>query len=113
MNHNPFRFRDLTGPQLGTAIQAKHIQGLDAFRALAVLFAPPDRLAEFCGLWTLAVRLSAIVGPITYGLVTVASSGNHRLAIFSTGLFFVLGLVLLRRVDVTRGAAAAMRAAQK
>jgi UMF1 family MFS transporter len=84
-----------------------------AGRALAVLFAPPDRLAEFCGLWTLAVRLSAIVGPITYGLVTVASSGNHRLAIFSTGLFFVLGLVLLRRVDVTRGAAAAMRAAQK
>jgi MFS transporter, UMF1 family len=74
-----------------------------AGRAMAALLAPADRLAEFFGLWTLAVRLSAIVGPITYGLVTVATSGNHRLAILSTGLFFVLGLVVLRRVDMQRG----------
>lgn len=38
MNHTDFRFRHLTGSHLGAAIQAKHIQGLDAFRALAVLF---------------------------------------------------------------------------
>ncbi len=78
-----------------------------AGRALAGLFAPADRLAEFYGLWTFAVRLSAIVGPITYGLVTVLSGGNHRLAILSTGLFFLAGLVILRRVDVARGSAAA------
>ena len=35
------------------------------------------------------------------------TDGNHRLAIFGTGLFFVLGLVLLRGVDVARGIAAA------
>jgi UMF1 family MFS transporter len=35
------------------------------------------------------------------------SAGNHRLAIFGTGLFFVLGLVLLRRVNVQRGITAA------
>jgi hypothetical protein len=29
-------------------------------------------------------------------------------AILSTGLFFVVGLVVLRRVDVERGAAAAL-----
>jgi UMF1 family MFS transporter len=74
-----------------------------AGRALAGLFAPADRLAEFFGLWTFAVRLSAIVGPITYGLVTWASGGNHRLAILSTGVFFVAGLWVLRRVDVARG----------
>ena len=78
-----------------------------AGRALAGLFAPADRLAEFFGLWTFAVRLSAIVGPITYGLVTVATAGNHRIAILSTGLFFVVGLIVLRRVDVARGMAAA------
>ncbi|MDP1648252.1 MAG: MFS transporter [Rubrivivax sp.] len=78
-----------------------------AGRAMAGLFAPADRLAEFYGLWTFAVRLSAIVGPITYGLVTVLSGGNHRLAILSTGLFFLAGLVVLRRVDVARGSAAA------
>lgn len=79
-----------------------------AGRALAGLFAPADRLAEFYGLWTFAVRLSAIVGPVTYGLVTVATAGNHRIAILSTGLFFVAGIALLRRVDVARGSAAAL-----
>ena len=37
-----------------------------AGRALAGLFAPPTRLAEFFGLWTFATRLSAILGPLTY-----------------------------------------------
>ena len=84
-----------------------------AGRALAGLFAPPDRLAEFYGLWTFAVRLSAIVGPITYGLVTWVTNGNHRIAILSTGVFFVVGLVVLRRVDVARGMAASGAAAGK
>jgi UMF1 family MFS transporter len=78
-----------------------------AGRALAGLFAPADRLAEFFGLWTFAVRLSAIVGPVTYGLVTLVTAGNHRMAILSTGLFFALGWWLLRNVDVARGTAAA------
>src|SRR5574337_226549 len=78
-----------------------------AGRALAGAFAPELRLAEFFGLWTFAVRLAAIIGPMTYGLVTLATAGNHRLAILSTGLFFVVGLLLLGKVDVARGVAAA------
>ena len=81
-----------------------------AGRALAALFAPPAQTAEFFGLWTFAVRLSAILGPITYGLVTWVTSGNHRIAILSTGGFFLVGLVLLRRIDVARGAKAAQAA---
>ncbi|HET9821980.1 MAG TPA: MFS transporter [Burkholderiaceae bacterium] len=80
-----------------------------AGRAMAGLLAPPERLAEFFGLWTFAVRLAAIVGPLTYGLVTWATAGNHRLAIVSTALFFVLGLALLRRIDVERGAREALQ----
>jgi UMF1 family MFS transporter len=79
-----------------------------AGRAMAGLLAPPTQLAEFFGLWAFATRLSAIVGPVTYGLVTWATTGNHRVAIGSTALFFVIGLVLLRRVDVERGAAEAL-----
>ena len=78
-----------------------------AGRAMAGLFAPVSQRAEFFGLFTFATRLSSIVGPLTYGLVTWVTSGNHRLAILSTGLFFVVGLVLLMRVDVTRGTRAA------
>jgi UMF1 family MFS transporter len=71
------------------------------------VFAPPAQRAEFYGLWTFATRLSAILGPLTYGAVTWATGGNHRLAILSTAVFFVLGLVLLVPVDVRRGPAAA------
>jgi UMF1 family MFS transporter len=82
-----------------------------AGRAIAGLLAPPRQLAEFFGLWTFAVRLSAIVGPVTYGLVTWVTDGNHRLAIVSTAAFFVIGLWLLRHVDVERGARQALEAA--
>jgi MFS transporter, UMF1 family len=82
-----------------------------AGRALAGLLAPPARLAEFYSLWTFAVRLAAIIGPVTYGLVTWATAGNHRLAILSTGVFFVVGWLLLRPVDIERGSAQALKAA--
>jgi UMF1 family MFS transporter len=78
-----------------------------AGRALAGAFSPEQRRAEFYGLWTFAIRVSAIVGPMTYGLVTLLTSGNHRLAIVSTGMFFALGLLLLALVNVPRGIAAA------
>ena len=81
-----------------------------AGRAMAGLLSPPDRLAEFFGLWTFAVRLSSIVGPLTYGIVTWVTSGNHRVAILGTGLFFVVGWLVLARVDVERGARAAQQA---
>jgi len=81
-----------------------------AGRAMAGLLAPPSKRAEFYGLWTFATRLSAIVGPVTYGLVTWLTSGNHRLAIVSTAVFFVVGLALLRPIDLERGSRAAGQA---
>ena len=78
-----------------------------AGRAIAGLFAPETQRAEFFGLWTFAIRLAAILGPVTYGIVTMLTAGNHRLAILSTALFFVGGLLLLVPINVARGAAAA------
>lgn len=76
-----------------------------AGRAMTGALAPAGRLAEFFSLWTFAVQLAAVIGPLTYGLVTWATHGNHRLAILVTGLFFVGGLALLSRVDMARGLA--------
>ena len=76
-------------------------------RAMVGAMAPEARRAEFYGLWTFAVRLAAIVGPVTYGLVTLATTGNHRISIAITGLFFVAGLLMLSRIDVARGVRAA------
>ena len=78
-----------------------------AGRAMVGYLAPPDRVAEYFGLWSLSVRLATIIGPICYGLATWVFTGNHRLAMLCTGVFFVFGLVVVRGVDVDRGRRAA------
>jgi UMF1 family MFS transporter len=82
-----------------------------AGRAMAGLLAPPARLAEFYGLWTVATRLASILGPLSYGAITWATGGNHRVAIAATALLFVLGLVLLLPVNMARGRARALEGA--
>ena len=71
-----------------------------AGRALVGLFSPSSRRAEFFGLWGLAVKASSILGPITYGLVSWISHGDHRLAMLITGSYFLMGLVILTQVNV-------------
>jgi len=89
---------------VGIALGSSQASG----RALVGQLAPPRRAAEFFGLWGLAGKLAAIVGPLSYGLITYLTAGNHRLAILSTVLFFVAGLLLLATVNESRGRAAAM-----
>src|SRR5690606_31139858 len=74
-----------------------------AGRAMVGAFAPPRRLAEFFSLWTFAIQLAAVIGPLLYGIVTWVSGGNHRMALLFTGTFFLVGLVVLARVDFARG----------
>lgn len=81
-----------------------------AGRAMAGMFAPARQLAEFYGLWTFAIRLASIIGPLSYGAITWMTGGNQRAAILSTAVLFIAGLVLLLPVNVQRGRAAALRA---
>lgn len=76
-----------------------------AGRALVAYFSPPEKAAEFFGLWGVATRLAAVLGPLTYGLVSFLTSGNHRLAMLMTGVFFVAAFVVLLGVDEARGRA--------
>jgi MFS transporter, UMF1 family len=88
---------------VGVALGSSQSSG----RALIGQFSPPARAAEFFGLWGLAGKLAAIVGPLSYGLITYLTAGNHRLAILSTVAFFIAGLVVLTTVHEQRGKAAA------
>jgi MFS transporter, UMF1 family len=72
-------------------------------RALVGVMSPKAQLAEFYGLWGVVVRLAGIVGPMLYGVVTWVTDNNHRLALLATGGMFVIGLFVLRGVDVDRG----------
>ena len=81
-----------------------------AGRALVGVLAPPSRLAEFYGFWGLAAKLASIAGPLTYGITTWLTDGDHRRALLLTGSYFVIGLILLSGVQVARGRRAALRA---
>ncbi len=81
-----------------------------AGRAMVAYFSPANRAAEFFGLWGVATRFAAVMGPLTYGGVSWASGGNHRLAMLITGVFFVAAMLALMRVDEARGRLAATAA---
>ncbi|HUW38442.1 MAG TPA: MFS transporter [Rhodocyclaceae bacterium] len=81
-----------------------------AARAAIAVLSPATRRGEFFGLWGLAVKLSSILGPLTYGLVTWLTAGDHRLAILASGSYFVVGLLLLSGIDLERGKRAAQAA---
>ena len=72
-------------------------------RALVGVMCPPDREGEVFGLWGLAVKFSMIVGPVSYGLISFVLKGDHRTAMLCIGVFFILGLFLLGRVNVEQG----------
>jgi UMF1 family MFS transporter len=79
-----------------------------AGRALMGHFTPAGRAGEFFGLWGLASRCAAIIGPATYGAISMLSGGNQRIALLSTLGFFILGLLLLATVNEARGRRATM-----
>ena len=93
----------VAGNIIGLAMGASQAVG----RALVSKFSPTERAGEFLGLWGLVNRLSAILGPLSYGLINYFTDGNHRSSLVSTLLFFILGLALLTKVNESRGKAAA------
>ncbi|MEW6338940.1 MAG: MFS transporter [Acidobacteriota bacterium] len=77
-----------------------------ASRAMVGLFSPRSKEGEFFGFWGLAGKAAYAVGPPVFGAVA-SGTGSQRVAILTTGLFFVLGLAGMRFVDEGRGRAAA------
>ena len=73
-------------------------------RTMLSILTPLDRQAEFFGFYTLVGRISSVIGRFVYGQVTLMS-GHQSYAIISLGIFFVLGWVLLHRVNLERGKA--------
>ena len=67
-------------------------------RSLMSRLTPSEKKTEFFGFYSLFGKSSAIVGPLVFGFVSYIS-GNQRFAILSIGIFFILGLVLLKFVD--------------
>ncbi len=86
------------GVVAGTSLGAAQ----SASRSLMALLTPKEREAEFFGFYDgLCGKASAVIGTFLFGLISYLT-GNQRLSILSIGVFFIIGLVLLQRVDDTR-----------
>jgi UMF1 family MFS transporter len=66
-------------------------------RSFVGQMAPAGRSGEFYGFMAFAGKGSAILGPLVFGLVSDVFD-SQRAAVATTGLFFVIGLILLLRV---------------
>jgi UMF1 family MFS transporter len=69
-------------------------------RGLMTKLTPPDRKTEFFGFYSFFGKSSAIVGPLVFGYVSYAT-GSQRYAILTVCFFFIVGLILLRKVNET------------
>jgi UMF1 family MFS transporter len=54
------------------------------------------------GFYALCGKSSSVIGPLVFGYVAVATGGNQKLAVMAISVLFVLGLILLQRVDDPR-----------
>jgi UMF1 family MFS transporter len=75
-------------------------------RALYARMVPPARSAEFFGFYNMMGKFAVVLGPVLVGGVAKATD-DPRSGILSLLILFVAGAMLLLRVDVARGEAAA------
>ena len=66
-------------------------------RSLMSKLIPPERKTEFFGFYSFFGKSSAIIGPLTFGLVSYLT-GSQRIAIISIAFFFIVGLLILTKV---------------
>lgn len=71
-------------------------------RSLQGLFTPEKISAEFFAFYAISGKFASIFGPLIYGIL-IALTGSVQSGILSVLLFFLIGMVILWRVDEKRG----------
>jgi len=82
----------LAGVGLGT-IQASS-------RAYFSKFIPYGKQSEYFGVYSMVGKSSSILGPFLFGVIS-SLTGSQRYAILIVLLFFISGLLLIRRLHNT------------
>jgi UMF1 family MFS transporter len=75
-------------------------------RSLVGQLMPKSKTAEFYGFFSVSEKFNTVIGPAMMALITTLT-GNPRFGIVSLVLFFVAGMLMLRRVNIERGVAQA------
>lgn len=71
-------------------------------RSLFASMVPRERSSEFFGFFAVTERTAGILGPLTFALA-IAITGSSRGAILSVIAYFVIGALILSRVDIEAG----------
>ena len=71
-------------------------------RSLYGAMVPQHKTAEFFGFFSTSSKFAGIAGPLLFGVVSQIA-GQSRLSIVSLIIFFIVGGLLLTRVDVEEG----------
>ena len=77
-------------------------------RSLFGSMVPKSQAAEFYGFYSTSSKFAGIFGPLLFGAVA-QMTGSSRLSILSLVVFFIVGALLLLRLDEKEG----MRVAQE
>lgn len=72
-------------------------------RTIYAKLSPPSRSGEFFGLYGLSEKFAGILGPALYAVVGQMTH-SPKSSILSIIVFFMIGIILLLRVDVDKGA---------
>jgi UMF1 family MFS transporter len=75
-------------------------------RSLYGSMVPPGKSSEFFSFYGISSKIGNILGVLVFGAVS-HGTGTSRAGILSLVVFFLAGMILLSRVDVVRGRAAA------
>lgn len=81
-----------------------------ASRALVGVLTPPERAAEFFGLWGMAYKLSGAVAMLLFIALQSLVSGSPAASLGTTAAFFGIGFVLMAGINVEEGVRAAREA---
>jgi MFS transporter, UMF1 family len=71
-------------------------------RSLVGQLMPKSKTAEFYGFFSVSEKFNTVVGPFIMALVTQLT-GQGRYGIVSLVIFFIAGILMLRKVDIERG----------
>ncbi|MBI4476980.1 MAG: MFS transporter [Acidobacteria bacterium] len=81
-------------------------------RSLFARMIPAHKSSEYFGFFSVFEKFAGILGPAVFA-TTVTITGSTRNAVLSVVLFFVLGAIMLARVDVEEGERVARQASLK
>ena len=81
-------------------------------RSLFASMIPRERSSEFFGFFAVTERTAGILGPLTFA-AAIALTGSSRGAILSVIAYFIVGALILSRVDIEAGQAAVERRTSK